>query len=379
MKVALVHWVVDPAIGAGMAVKTVNVSRAVAAAGAEVRIVTTDVGLHRRPMPPLPGVEVVALPARFRRFPVPRVASATMDALVRDRDALLLMNHWTAINAMAARAARRHGVPYGACPGGALRIQGRSRALKRVYQWTVGRRLLRDAAVVLATTPLEAGQLTDDGVPAGAIEVIPNGVDVDPAGASAADFRARHLPGDAPFVLFMGRLNPIKGPDLLLDAFARATAARPAWQLVFAGRDEGLGAGLRRRAAGLGVAGRVRFLGHLDPAMSTGACRAASLLAVPSRHEAMSQVALEAAVVGTPVLLTDACGFDDVARVGGGRVVAPTTDGIAAGLEDLLRRPESLPAMGEKLRTFVAAEFGWPGIARRYLGLFERMAARRLG
>jgi len=375
VKVAFVHWVIDPTIGAGMAVKTVNVSRAVAAAGADVRIITTDVGLQARPLPPLPGVEVVALPARPRRFPVPRSARAAMDALVRDRDALLLMSHWTAINAMAARAARRHGVPYAVCPGGALRIQGRSRALKRVYQWTVGRRLLRDASVVLATTPLEARQLADDGVPAAGIEVIPNGVDVKPEGASAAEFRARHLPGDAPFVLFMGRLNPIKGPDLLLDAFARATAARPAWQLVYAGSDEGLETGLRRRAAGLGLPGRVRFLGHLDPAMSTGAYRASSLLAVPSRHEAMSQVALEAAVVGTPVLLTDACGFDDVARVDGGRVVRPTTDGIAAGLDDLLGRPESLPAMGERLRTFVAAEFGWPGITRRYLGLFGRMTA----
>jgi glycosyltransferase involved in cell wall biosynthesis len=87
----------------------------------------------------------------------------------------------------------------------------------------------------------------------------------------------------------------------------------------------------------------------------------------------MSQVALEAAVVGTPVLLTDACGFDDVARVGGGRVVVPTADGIAAGLDELLVRPDALPAMGERLKAFVVAWFGWPVITRRYLDLFERM------
>jgi glycosyltransferase involved in cell wall biosynthesis len=132
---------------------------------------------------------------------------------------------------------------------------------------------------------------------------------------------------------------------------------------------------LRQRAATLGADRRVRFLGHLDPAMSTGAYRAAALLAVPSRHEAMSQVALEAAVAGTPVLLTDACGFDDVARVGGGRVVVPTADGIAAGLDELLVRPDALPAMGERLKAFVVAGFGWPVITRQYLDLFERIVA----
>ncbi|MEZ5319798.1 MAG: glycosyltransferase [Vicinamibacterales bacterium] len=375
MRVAFVHWVIDPVLGAGMAVKTVNVSRALAAAGADVRVVTTDAGLDARAAP-MPGVDVVVLPARGRRFPVPRAPGGTMASLVGDRDVVFLMNHWTAINAMAVRACWRARVPYGICPGGALRIQGRSRALKQVYQWMIGHRLLRDASVVLATTPLEGRQFETDGIPPARIAVIPNGVDVEPAGATAAAFRARHLPGDAPFVLFMGRLNPIKGPDLLLDAFARVARARPGWQLVFAGRDEGMEAGLRDRAAALDLADRVRFVGHLDAAMSVGAYRAAALLAVPSRHEAMSQVALEAAVVGTPVLLTDACGFDEVGRVGGGGVVAPTVDAIAQGLDDLIARPDALPAMGDALRTFVAGEYGWPGITRRYLDLFDRMRAR---
>lgn len=376
MKVAFVHWVVDPVTGAGMAVKTAAVSRALAAAGADVRVIASDAGLDPPAAEPsLPNVDVVVLPARGRRFTVPQISASGMLDLVRDRDALFLMNHWTAINAIAARAARRARVPYGICPGGALRIQGRSRGLKHLYQWAVGRRLLRDATVVLATTPLEASQFEDDGVPRAKIDVIPNGVDLEPKGASGAEFRAAHAPGQAPFVLFVGRLNPIKGPDLLLDAFASDGSVPPDWQLLFAGSDEGMEAELHGRAAALGIADRVRFLGQLDPAMRTGAYRAAALLAVPSRHEAMSQVALEAAAVGTPVLLTDACGFDDVARVGGGLVVTPTVGGLADGLRDLTARAGELPAMGERLRQFVAAEFGWPVVTRRYLDLFERMIA----
>ena len=94
----------------------------------------------------------------------------------------------------------------------------------------------------------------------------------------------------------MGRLNPIKGPDLLLEAFGQVADRFREWRLLLAGRDEGLEGDLRVRAQSLGLTDRVHFVGHLDPSESTGAYRAASLLVVPSRHEAMSLVALEGAV-----------------------------------------------------------------------------------
>ena len=379
MTVAVVHFIVDPVLGAGTAVKSVALARAFAAAGVRTRLITTDIGLHERPLPAMPGVELSVIPSTFQRFPIPRAGSRRIARLIAGCDGVILVSHWTLLHALAYRAARRLGVPFFVLPAGALRIQGRSRWLKHLYQLLVGRRLLRDASAVIATTPLEAAQLRDDGSAVSRVRVIPNGIDPEPRGSSGEQFRADHGLPTRPLVLFMGRLNPIKGPDLLLEAFARIADRFPEWHLVVAGRDEGLQGALRLRTSALGLGSRVHFVGHLEASQATGAFRAASLLAVPSRHEAMSLVALEAAVVGTPVLLTDACGFDEVQQVDGGRVVRASVDGLADGLNALLARSPELSAMGARLREFVIGRYGWPALIQHYLSLVREVqsGARR--
>ncbi|MEN6464135.1 MAG: glycosyltransferase, partial [Syntrophaceae bacterium] len=98
---------------------------------------------------------------------------------------------------------------------------------------------------------------------------------------------------------------------------------------------------------------------------------------VPSRREAMSIVALEAGINGTPVLLTDQCGFDEVARIGGGMVVPATVRGIQEGLGTLLRDLSKLNNMGEKLKAYVFENYLWENIVYKYISLYERILAGR--
>jgi glycosyltransferase involved in cell wall biosynthesis len=189
-----------------------------------------------------------------------------------------------------------------------------------------------------------------------------------------AAFRLRHRLGDRPFILFMGRMNRIKGPDLLLDAFLSAADRFRDIDLVFAGPDGGLADELRRRAAEHVAGGRVRFLGYLDGDEKSQAYHAAELLVVPSRSEAMSIVALEAGICGKPVLMTDRCGFDEVAEVGGGCIVLPDVAGIAAGLVSLLNDRRALPSLGRRLSRFVAEHYAWARLATRYIELYRRLA-----
>jgi glycosyltransferase involved in cell wall biosynthesis len=373
LTIAVVQLIADPVLGAGTAVKSVALCRELAAAGTRTRFITTDIGLETRPLPDLPGVDVTIIASRFARFPVPRIRPGVLERLVADCDAVILVSHWSILNAQAHRAARRRRVPYVLCPAGALRIQGRSRWLKRLYQLVVGRRMIAEAGAVIATTQLEATQFRADGVPAARIHVIPNGIDPDPAGMSGEEFRARWKLPAGPMLLYMGRLNPIKGPDLLLDAFGQVADRFGEWHLVLAGRDEGLEGELRVRAAATDLTGRVHFVGHLDRSEAIGAYHAASLLVVPSRHEAMSLVALEGAVTGTPVLLTDACGFNEVQEVDGGRVVSATAEGLADGLKDLLARAGSLPAMGTRLRDLAIRQYGWPSVVQQYIAVARQL------
>jgi glycosyltransferase involved in cell wall biosynthesis len=124
---------------------------------------------------------------------------------------------------------------------------------------------------------------------------------------------------------------------------------------------------LKEMAATRNISDRVHFTGYLGDADKSQAYYAAELLVVPSRQEAMSIVVLEAGVTGTPVLITDQCGFDDVIHIGGGQVVPVTAGGLQAGLNELLRKPDGLKAMGERLKHYVSSHFTWDIIARKYL------------
>jgi glycosyltransferase involved in cell wall biosynthesis len=87
----------------------------------------------------------------------------------------------------------------------------------------------------------------------------------------------------------------------------------------------------------------------------------------------MSIVVLEAGMCNRPVLITDRCGFDEVERVGGGRVVPASVDGIKSGLLRMLGDAESLPKMGQRLGEFVRRNFLWEFACRRYLDLFSTL------
>jgi glycosyltransferase involved in cell wall biosynthesis len=172
----------------------------------------------------------------------------------------------------------------------------------------------------------------------------------------------------------MGRLNFIKGPDMLLRAFIALSREFGSLHLVFAGPDEGLADSLRDMARGADVQSRVHFLGPVSGADRAGAYAASSLLAIPSRQEAMSLVALEAGICATPVLLTDQCGFNEIGAIGGGKVVNASPDSLQSGLRDLLTGG-SLREMGSRLKDHVTRNYLWTAAAHKYMQLFERIAA----
>jgi glycosyltransferase involved in cell wall biosynthesis len=109
--------------------------------------------------------------------------------------------------------------------------------------------------------------------------------------------------------------------------------------------------------------GRVAFLGFVDETTRQYLYKNAAFLVIPSRSEVMSMVALEAAAQGTPVLLTDRCGFNEVEEVGGGLVVSADVESLAAGLTKMLGETRNGVPMGERLQAFVLDQYAWPRIA----------------
>ena len=87
----------------------------------------------------------------------------------------------------------------------------------------------------------------------------------------------------------------------------------------------------------------------------------------------MSIVALESGVTGTPVLITDQCGFDEIAAVEGGMVVKASVEGLQEGLLAMTVNPAKLKIMGQNLEKFTREHFLWDHMVNRYLELFSRI------
>jgi glycosyltransferase involved in cell wall biosynthesis len=89
----------------------------------------------------------------------------------------------------------------------------------------------------------------------------------------------------------------------------------------------------------------------------------------------MSIVALEAGICGTPVLLTDQCGFDQLQETGGGWVIPASVEGLEKGLVEILLRPELIKLAGVNIKSYVAENFSWNTIVQAYMGMYVQLIA----
>lgn len=381
MKILNVNISLDPLSGGGTAERTFQMSRHLAGEGVECTVLTLNSGLTKERLNSLDTVTVKTLPCINKRFYLPRPSITlitTLIRLIKNNDLIHIMGHWTVINALVYILVSHIGKPYVICPAGSLMTFGRSRRIKKLYNWFIGNKIIRNANRCIAVTPEETSDFRSYGVASEMIVVIPNAIDAeDYADDDVNAFRTKFRLSDHPVILFLGRLNMIKGPDLLLQAFCNMKEISKEYHLVFAGPDEGLLASLRELAVKQGVSERVHFIGFLKGPEKSQAYRAADLLVIPSRKEAMSIVVLEAGIVGTPVLITDQCGMNELAAVRGGKVVPASVEGIQSGLFELLGGTKALKSMGENLKIYVKDRFLWSSVIKQYIELYEQLLKKK--
>ncbi|MCX5855325.1 MAG: glycosyltransferase [Deltaproteobacteria bacterium] len=378
MNILNVNMSLDPVTGGGTAERTLQISRSLARAGHQCTILTTDRGLSSDYVQHCEngGVRLVALPSLWKPFYIPKPSQRLINKLVADADVVHMMSHWTLINIMVYRAVKQLAKSYVVCPAGCLPIFGRYKVLKKLYNHFIGRKIILQADGCIAISPNEIEHFKSYDIQPSQVSVIPNGINPDDFPESdGKKFRMRYGIGNAPLILFLGRLNLIKGPDILLDAFCRCSQDEQlkAYHLVFAGPDDGMLRELKQMVEASGINDRVHFTGYIGGDEKADAYRAADFLAIPSRQEAMSIVVLEAGITGTPVLLTDQCGFDDVAAVAGGMVVEASVDGLQEGLLAMAGNPSQLKIMGQNLEKLTREHFLWDQMANRHLELFARI------
>jgi glycosyltransferase involved in cell wall biosynthesis len=198
-------------------------------------------------------------------------------------------------------------------------------------------------------------------------------------------------------IVFAGRLEPRKGPDVLIRAAPRILEHHPQARFALVGADAGGASGgsfkaeLERLATRLGVGQAIEMPGRADgPAAVAAELSRSTLCAVPSRWESMGYVAAEAAALGRPVVGSAIPALEEIVRDGeSGRLVPPGDPGALADgiLEVLALTPERRREMGEAGARLVATRCDPDRVADQTLAAYElaisqasaRGAARRAG
>ena len=253
----------------------------------------------------------------------------------------------------------------------------------------IGEQQVVEAAdVLVANTDIEAKQLINlyDADP-GRVEVVHPGVDLDvfrPSDRAAAR-AALGLPADAQVVLFAGRIQPLKAPDVLLRAVAvlleRQPALRSRLVVPVVGGPSGSGLehpeSLVELAVTLGLDDVVRFVPPVAQSQLAQWYAAATLVAVPSYNESFGLVAAEAGACGTPVVAAAVGGLPTVVRHERSGLLVDTHDDT--DWARALARVLTEPGLHDRLAAGAAAqarEFSWDATAGAMLETYER--ARQL-
>ncbi len=275
----------------------------------------------------------VSWPTHLRRAPeLPRQLRARISAL----DILQLHGLWNYCVRSSAKIAMDAGRPFVLTPHGVLepwRVDYK-KWKKRLFLAARGRRILNGSDCLHALSEPEIKGIRQVGY-TGPVAIIHNGVHVDQfrdlPEPTAANKIWKELDGRR-VVLFLSRLSPEKGLDVLLPAWSQVIAREESAGaiLVLAGPDYGGYAHeVGRLIQANGIQNSVLLTGMVTGKRKNALLSRADVYTLPSHAEGFSISILENLAVGNPVVITPGCNFPEVERVGAGYIVDPTPERVA--------------------------------------------------
>lgn len=391
MRILHVQETLAPKAG-GPATVLPQLAKAQAAAGHEVIVATTNVdrpkGVYRDPGWDTLGdgaVPVFYAPVQFEPLRVSFNLVAYFRRAIPTFDIVHVHGLYRFPVTSAAYLSRRYGVPYIIRPHGSLdpylydkSTRGNLR-LKRLYERWFDLPNLNAADAIHYTAEDERQRASFLELRSPSF-VIPNGLEWENFSAlpERGALRSRWGVGDAPLVLFLGRLHAQKGLDLLVPAFGALRQVRPDACLVIAGPDsDGYGQRVRALVAEHRLETAVRFVGPLDRAEVLQAYVDADVFALPSYVENFGMTVVEAMACALPVVISDQVNIHvDISNASAGLVTRCDADEFASALVALVGDADRCAAMGDAGRRFVQQHYAWPAIVealtKEYLTLVER-------
>lgn len=355
--------------------------------GADVSVFTTNIGQDRDLNVPLnkpidmDGVKVYYYPVTFPRF---YCYSGQLGRAVKERipefDIVHIHSVYLYPTAIACRWCRRYKKPYILNPFGALdpsMIKLRSSFKKLLYIRLVESRAINSAKAIHVASRYEKGNYEMLGFKTPAI-VIPRGVDLSEYEdrVKYQDLRRKYpeLSGKK-IILFLGRIHPKKGLDLLAAAFKKIVNARDDTFLVIAGSgDERYVSKIKNLFRKNGLSGRVLFTGMLLNSDKLAAFSGSDLFVLPSYGENFGIAVLEAMACALPVVVTNRVGlFPDIKEFNAGFITDCNSTHIADAILGLLNDDALRRNMGRNARRLAEEKFTLDHAANKMIEAYKHI------
>lgn len=245
--------------------------------------------------------------------------------------------------------------------GGILDAQRRRRPLYRFMNYCV-----QQADYVQCISEFTRTVLRETRYPEDILRIIPNAVD-----ATAYSRRQVREPMAGRTVVYVGRLEPVKGLDVLLRAWVAVERNVPASRLVIAGAGDQYEQ-LVQLSKQLGIAEQVHFLGHVQDVMTL--LDGADLYVQPSYQEGLSNSLMQAMAMGIAVVATRVSGNVDLVTDGvSGRLVEPgKSEALASAISELLLLPDTAAEMGRRAQLVIRERYDVDVVISKLLQAYRR-------
>lgn len=372
----------------GVVATAIDLCQSMAALGHRIIVATCDdkdvPDAWREPREGVPRVVVLPTSSMTRQL-INRRGLQQFAELVRDADVAHLHTPWELSNLQLARVLRQARVPYVVSVHGMLDdycMQQKS-AKKRAFLAIAGRRMFERASTIHFTAQAEQDQALAY-IP-GADRAVVQSCSVDLApyrdlpGPEAALRAFPAIGSDAFKVLFLSRIHPKKGVELLIRAAALLNAPAETIELLIGGPGEPPYVdSLKALAEGLGVGRSTHFLGMVQGVEKRSLYQAADVFVLPTYQENFGLVLAEAMASGTPAITTRGADIWQELQSGGARIVDHRPESIAAAIAELQSDPAEARHIGQQGRDFI---FNWLDadvVAQGYERIYRDAVARGL-
>ncbi len=285
---------------------------------------------------------------------------------------------------IAAKIASTVKIPYIIAPHGMLEpwaLTHKAWKKRIIYNYAV-KPTLEGANAIHATSSPEANNIKSLGIDKNRLLFIPNGIKTEEFTSLPSNDifyeKFPHLSGKN-LIVFLARIDPKKGLDLLASAFAKVKHLYPTSHLVIIGStttsDTQYLDTVKQYFQDNNCSENVTFTGMLTGKLKLSALSAASIYVAPSYSEGFSMSVLEGMAAGLPCVITTGCNFPEAEAANAVRVTNINADDIADGLMWCLKHPDAAKELGIRARNFIFNNYTWQRAAEKTVEVYEQLVS----